>query len=314
MNTDRPRSEKRPGRVWTLLLLCLAGGSVAPAAAQEARTVVDQTGRTVRVPARVERVVSLAPNVTEILYALGVEDRLVGVTQQCNYPPAAAAKPKVGDTLNPSLETLITLKPDLVIGTAEGNRRETIALLERAGIPLYGTHARTVADIFASIRQLAGLMDAPEAGERLAADLEARLDRLERRLAGDPRPRVLVAIWLDPLITAGGDTFLNDVLRRAGAESVTASLSESWPRLSLEAVIESNPDYLVLPRLHSLQARLDDLRERPAWRNVRAVEAGRIVWLDEALLRPGPRIVAAMEDLARALHPDRFSQTEAAWQ
>jgi iron complex transport system substrate-binding protein len=277
--------------------------------------VTDQTGRTVHVPARIERVVSLAPNVTEILFALGVENRLVGVTHQCNFPPAAAAaKPKVGDTLNPSLETLILLKPDLVIGTAEGNRRETIDLLERAGIPLYGTHANTVPEIFASIRQLAELMSVPESGERLAGDLEARLGRLERRLAGAPRPRVLVAIWLDPLITAGGDTFLNDVLRRAGAESVTASLSESWPRLSLEAVIESNPDYLVLPRLHSLQARLDDLRARPAWRNVRAVAAGRIVWLDEALLRPGPRIVAAIEDLARALHPEVCSQTEAARQ
>ena len=299
-------------RTSAVLVLCLMGCSAA--AAQETRTVTDQTGRAVRVPARIERVVSLAPNVTEILYALGVEDRLVGVTHQCNFPLAAAAKPKVGDTLNPSLETLISLKPDLVIGTAEGNRRETIELLERAGIPLYGTHARTVADIFVSIRQLALLMGVPEAGEQVAAGLEARLARLERELAGAPRPRVLVVIWLDPLITAGGDTFLNDVLRRAGAESVTASLSDSWPRLSLEAVIESNPDYLVLPRLHSLQARLDDLRSRPAWRSVRAVEAGRIVWLDEALLRPGPRIVAAMEDLARALHPDRFSQSEAARQ
>ena len=299
-------------RTSAVLVLCLLGCGAA--GAQETRTVTDQTGRTVRVPARIERVVSLAPNVTEILYALGVEDRLVGVTHQCNFPPAAAAKPKVGDTLNPSLETLISLRPDLVIGTAEGNRRETIELLERARIPLYGTHARTVSDIFVSIRQLASLMGVPEAGERLATELEARLTGLERRLTGASRPRVLVAIWLDPLITAGGDTFLNDVLRRAGAESVTASLSESWPRLSLEAVIESNPDYLVLPRLHSLQARLDDLRSRPAWRNVRAVEAGRIVWLDEALLRPGPRIVAAIEDLTRSLHPDRFSQTEAARQ
>ncbi len=311
MNTDRYGARKQAVLAPAVLLVSLLACSAWPASGQEARTVTDQTGRTVRVPARIERVVSLAPNVTEILFALGVEERLVGVTHQCNFPPAAAAKPKVGDTLNPSLETLILLKPDLVIGTAEGNRRETIDLLERAGIPLYGTHANTVAEIFASIRQLAELMGVPESGERLAGELEARLGRLEQRLAGAPRPRVLVAIWLDPLITAGGDTFLNDVLRRAGAESVTASLSESWPRLSLEAVIESNPDYLVLPRLHSLQARLDDLRARPAWRNVRAVEAGRIVWLDEALLRPGPRIVGAIEDLAAALHPDLFSQREA---
>ncbi|MGH9777916.1 MAG: ABC transporter substrate-binding protein, partial [Candidatus Acidiferrales bacterium] len=100
---------------WTsaVLVLCLVGCSALAATAQELRTITDQTGRTVRVPARVERVISLAPNVTEILYALGVEDRLVGVTHQCNFPPAAVAKPKVGDTLNPSLEVLISLKPDL---------------------------------------------------------------------------------------------------------------------------------------------------------------------------------------------------------
>jgi iron complex transport system substrate-binding protein len=314
MNTDEHGLKLQAWCVAAVTLFCVAPGTTLSAAVQSERTVIDQTGRTVRVPTRVERVVSLAPNVTEILFALGVEDRLVGVTHQCNFPPAAAAKPKVGDTLNPSLETLILLQPDLVIGTAEGNRRETIDLLDRAGIPLYGTHARSVPEIFDSIRRIAGLLDVPQAGENLAAELEARLGRLEQLLAGARRPRVLVAIWLDPLITAGGDTFLNDVLRRAGADSVTASLSESWPRLSIEAVIESDPDYLVLPRLHSLQARLDDLRARPAWRHVRAVEAGRIVWLDEALLRPGPRIVPAIEDLARALHPGLFSGPEAARQ
>ena len=279
----------------------------ATAAAQATRTVVDETGRTVQVPARIERVISLAPNVTEILYALGLEDRLVAVTNQCDAPPAARRKPKVGDVVNPSLETMIALKPDVIIGTKIGNRIETVQALEQAGIPLYGVNPHSVSGILVSIRRVAELVDVPERGNELAGQLESKLAALEQRLGGTPRPRVLFVVWLEPLITVGSDTFLNDVLRRAGAESITAGMSESWPHLSLETVIESNPDYIVAPRLPALEARLEELRQRPAWQQVRAAQAARVVWLDEAVLRPGPRIVEAIEELARALHPKSFS-------
>jgi iron complex transport system substrate-binding protein len=275
-----------------LLAACL------PCAAQAPRTVVDETGRTVRVPARVERVISLAPNVTEILYALGLEDRLVAVTNQCDQPPVARAKPRVGDVATPSLETLLALKPDLVIGTTLGNPREVVRALEQVGIPLYGVDPHSVSDIFVSIRHIAEVMGVPERGEQLAARLEAQLAGVEQRAVGGPQPRVLFVIWLEPLITVGSDTFLNDVLRRAGAQSVTAGMKESWPRLSLETVIETNPDYLVLPRLPAIETRLAEVRRQPAWQVVRA----RVVWLDEAVLRPGPRIVDAIEDLTRQLH------------
>ena len=289
------------------LIAAFAGPCPLIAAAAQTRTVVDETGRRVQVPARIERVISLAPNVTEILYALGVEDRVVAVTNQCDTPAAARSKAKVGDVANPSLEIMLALKPDLIIGTTLGNPRETVRALEQTGIPLYGVNPHSVADIFVSIRHMAELMGVPERGEALASKLEARLATLEQRLAGTPRPRVLFVVWLEPLITAGGDTFLNDVLQRAGAESITAEMKESWPHLSLETVIERQPDFIVLPRLPALEGRLDELRRQPAWQPVRAAEPGRAVWLDEAVLRPGPRIVEAIEKLARALHPQSFS-------
>lgn len=291
-----------------LLLACLP----AQAASQTGRTVVDETGRTVPLPERLERVISLAPSVTEIFYALGLEDRLVGVTNQCDFPPAAREKARIGDVVSPSLETILALKPDLVIGTPIGNRRETVAALEQLGLSLYGINPRTVPEIFLSIRHVGELMGVPESGEALAARLEARLAALEGRLARSSHPRVLFVVWLEPLITAGGDTFLNDLLRRAGAESITADLSESWPRLSIETLIERNPDYLILPRTPSLEARFQALREGAAWQAVRAARAHRVVWLDEAVMRPGPRIVEAIEELARALHPDAFAPSEAA--
>ncbi len=306
MDADERRLKAISARFCLLAaLVCVCAPRTV--AAQTTRTVVDETGRTVQVPARIERVISLAPNVTEILYGLGLEDRLVAVTNQCDQPPAARAKPKVGDVVNPSLEKMIALKPDVILGTKIGNRIETVQALEQAGIPLYGVNPRSVADILSSIRHVAELLGVPERGNELAGRLESKLEALEHRIGGAPQPRVLFVVWLEPLITAGSDTFLNDVLRRAGAESMTAGMSESWPHLSLETVIESNPDYLVLPRIPAIEARLGDLRQQPAWQSVRAAQPARVVWLDEAVLRPGPRIVEAIEELARALHPKSFS-------
>jgi iron complex transport system substrate-binding protein len=143
----------------------------------------------------------------------------------------------------------------------------------------------------------------PEAGEALATRLEARLADLQSRTqAAAARPRVLFVIWLTPLFTAGGDTFLNDLFRRAGAESVTAGLAQDWPRLSLEEVIDRDPDYLVLPRTPGLAAGLEQLAQEDPWRQLRAVRENRVVWVDEAVMRPGPRIVDAIEELSRALH------------
>jgi len=294
--------------------VCLATSLPAGAGETQYRTVVDETGRTVRIPARIERVISLAPNLTEILYALGLEDRLVGVTNQCDYPPEARQKRIVGDVLNPSLEEIIQLKPDVVLGTTAGNRRETADALEGLGIPLYGIDPHSVEDVLASVRSIAELLGAPERGAELEARLRARLTALHQRLNTVSRPRVLFAIWLDPLITVGGDTFLNDLLRRAGARSVTADIASDWPRLSLEVALELDPDYLVLPSTHSLKTRLADLSQRRPWDGLRAVEEGRVVWMDDAILRPGPRIVEVIETLARQLHPEAFAAAEAARQ
>lgn len=310
---------KFTGERWAwvgVLGLCLLASLPVPlrAAGQDYRMVEDETGRTVRIPARIERIVSLAPNLTEILYALGLEERLVGVTNQCDYPPAAQQKPKVGDVVNPNLEEIIELRPDLALGTTAGNRRETADALERLGIPLYGIDPHSIEDVLSSIRTLADLLGVGERGAELDARLRARLAALQQRLGGVQRPRVLFAIWLEPLITVGSDTFLNDLLRRAGARSVTNDLHSAWPRLSLEVALELDPDYLVLPNTHSLKSRLADLGNRRPWQSLRAVERGQVIWLDDAVLRPGPRIVAVIETLASKLHPEAFSTAEAARQ
>lgn len=298
---------RRTGRAEVVVLFVVVAGTLAHSTtAQSLRLVVDETGRQVGLPVRVERIVSLAPSLTEILYALGLEARLVGVTDFCDFPLEAKSKPRVGQVINPSLEKIVALKPDLVLGTTAGNRRETATALERLGIPLYGLDPRSVEDVLASIRRLGELLEVAEAGGELEAHLRGRLERVAARVNARARPRVLFVLWVEPLMSVGRKTFVHDALARAGAESVSGDRAEDWPRLSLEEVLRQNPDYLIVPRSPAVESRLQELGGNPVWRELRALREKRVILLDEAVLRPGPRIVDTIEQLARALHPEPF--------
>lgn len=280
--------------------------AVAPAPA--VREVVDETGRTVRVPAEVRRIVSLAPSMTETIYALGAEERLVGVTTFCDYPPEARAKPKIGGAMNPSVEQIVVLKPDLVLAAKTANRRETVEALERLGIAVYANNPHSVDDVLESTRRIAELIGAQEQGEALVAGLRARLVTLKQRLAGRTPRAALFVVWHEPLITIGRHTFLADALRQAGAR-LAVELEQDWPRLSLEEVVRVQPEYLVFASSHSEEVAhtVDDLRARPGWRNLTAIRSGHTATISDAVNRPAPRLIEAIEELARQLHPEAFA-------
>ena len=259
-------------------------------------------------PADVRRIVSLAPNLTETIYALGAQDRLVGVTNYCDYPPDALKKTKIGTALNPSLEAIVGLKPDLVLATTAIDRLETVQSLERLGISVYATDPHTVEEILVSIRNVGDVIGSPQPGEALAASLASRLARLKNRLAGSAPKRILFVVWETPLITMGKNTFLADAVRWAGGESVF-QLTQNWPPVSLEEAVRLQPDALVFasgdPR--NSEKELRNLRAAPGWRAMHAVEQGKIITVSDAIARPGPRLIDAVEELARALHPDAFA-------
>jgi iron complex transport system substrate-binding protein len=261
------------------------------------------------VPAVVERIVSLAPSLTETLFALGLEERIAGVTDYCDYPPAALGKPRVGGAVNPNLEQIVALRPDLVLATRALNRRETVEALERLGIAVYATDPRSVDDVLGSARRLGELAGAAEAAEALVAKLRMRLAALRWHLEGREPRRVLFIVWHDPLISIGHTTFLADALRRAGAESVVESEQE-WPRLSLEEVMRRQPDYLVFASAHAETAgqTFEALRARPGWRRLDAVREGRVAVISDAVNRPAPRLLEAIEQLARQVHPAAFGE------
>ena len=272
------------------------------------RVVTDEVGRRVEISTEVKRIVTLAPNLTETVYALGLEGLLVADTNYCDTPPAAKLKPHVGDPQNPSLESIVALQPDLVLATTSINRLETADALKQLGIAVYTTDPQTVRGMLDSVIHMAQAMGAEKQGTELVARMQQRLDAVQSRLSDRPMVHVLFVVWDQPLMTIGQNTFIADALRWAGAESVVLS-KQKWPRLSLEEVVRLQPDYLVFTSDHGpVATTLSDLRARPGWRDLDAVETGHVVNMSEEAVRPSPGLVDAIEQLAHDVHPEAFAE------
>ena len=279
---------------------------LAPTTPAVAFTVADMLGREVTLAAPPARIVSLVPSVTEILFALGAEDRLVGVTDFCDYPPAARRKPSVGGMVNPNLEVVVSLRPDLVVATTEGNREETFAQLRRLGIPTYLVAAHHVGDVTALVTRLGALAGREAAAATLGAGLERRIDAVRRAVGPLRRPRVLYVLWPEPLIVPGREALVTELIGLAGGESITAADADSYPRYSVEAAVAKAPEVILLAN-HGAQTGPIDRERWQRLTELPAVRAGRLHQVDGNLLhRYGPRIVDGLEQLARAIHPEAF--------
>jgi iron complex transport system substrate-binding protein len=296
-----------PGRVRALTAVVLGAAlvlaSVAPAPGP---TVVDMLGREVTLPALPRRIVSLVPSATELIFALGGEERLVGRTDYCDYPPAASSKPSVGGMLAPNLETMVVLKPDLVIATTSGNREETFTKLTQLGIPVYAIHAARVAEVMDVAARLGTLTGRPAAVTTFVAGLERRLRAVADAVRPYRRPRVLYVLWPEPLIGPARDALVTELIGLAGGESLTAGERGDYPRFSIEAAVARAPEVIVLARHGSGSGPMS----RDKWdrlTSLPAVKAGRIHAVDGNLMhRYGPRMVDGVESLARVIHPEAF--------
>ncbi len=259
-----------------------APNAVGPQSIPALREVTDEAGRMIRIPRIPQRIVSLTPNLTETLYAFGLQDRLVGDTNYCDYPEDAQHKPKVGNVINPSLEAIVALHPDLVLATKMSNRLETVRSLADVGIPSYTTDPHTVAEIISSMQRLADILGVPEVGNALTKDLQRRLDDLQRRLAPLPPRHVLFVTWTQPLMSIGKDTFIADALRYAGAESIVDA--QGWPQVSLEEVARIQPDFLVFAGNHTetMPVGVEALSGLPGWRILDAVRNHRYIMTSDA--------------------------------
>jgi iron complex transport system substrate-binding protein len=248
-----------------------------------------------------QRIVSLTPALTEILFAVGAGDRVVGVTQYCDFPPAAKAKPKVGGYVNPSVESVLALKPDLVLVSPGPGNRDSALAMQRAGLRLEIVSAETLEESLAAIEAVARLVGAEATGRDLAASVRARLDVVTKRVLGKPRVRTLFCVQTDPIIAAGRDTLPSQLLELAGGSNVVAAVR--YPRLDVEAVAAAKPELILQARMDVASgAAHDEDAFWKRWPAIPAVARGRVVVLpDDLALRPGPRVADAAEELAAIL-------------
>jgi iron complex transport system substrate-binding protein len=273
------------------------------------RDIVDDAGRRVSLPTRVDRVISLAPNLTEIVFAVGAGDRLVGNTTYCDYPAQAKAIEKVGDTLHPSLERIIALRPQVVLISTASQLEVFTQQLQNQNIAVFVTDPHDLEGVFRSITQIGEILGQSTTATELVNRLRARTAAVEQAVKQAPKPKVFYQLSAEPLYTAGKDAFATDLMRRAGVISVTADVPGAWPKYSAEAALAARPDAIILPTGGSMGSGNETVAE--PLRNSPAVAQGRVYKInDDHLTRPGPRAVDGLEEMARALHPELFkSQT-----
>lgn len=295
-----PRTTSRIRRPGAFLAALAALALAAQATASEA--VTDGAGRHVELPAAPSRIVSMAPAVTEMLYALGLGSRIVGVSDFCRIPSGAPAPERIGGLVNPDLEKIVSLEPDLAIATTSGNYLEDADRITSLGIPVYTVDTPTVDAVLSTLGDLGRLLGAPDRAASLVGDLRRRIEAVKARVAGRRRVRVLFVVWGDPLLVPGRGTFINDALAIAGADSISSKATARWAEYGIEQVVAEAPEVILTVPDNAAFARA--LPSDPRWRSVPAVAAGRIHVIGNEIQQPGPGIVDGIEEVAALLHPD----------
>jgi iron complex transport system substrate-binding protein len=261
----------------------------------------------VSLPARVTRVISLAPNLTEIIFAVGAGDRLVGRTSYCDYPAAAAAVTEVGDTLNPSLERIIALQPQVVVISTASQLEVFTQQLQDQNIAVFVTNPQDLEGVFRSIGQIGQMLGQAEQATQLVQRLRERTATVEQAVKSETPVRVFFQIAPTPLYTAGREAFVTDLMRRAGASSVTADVPGAWPRYSDESALAAKPEAIILPTGGSMGSANEIVAE--ALKRSPAVLQNRVYKINgDHLVRPGPRAIDGLEEIAMALHPESFKR------
>ena len=265
------------------------------------RTVKDELGRSVEVPDHPHRVVCLVPSVVDIVYSLGAGEYVVAISDFTKYPKEALQKPSIGLPLNPSMETILALHPDLVLGSGDMNTLESTGHLQRLGIPVFIVDPHGIEGIYASILRLGWALNREPDANTLVARLRTRVDAVKARVSGKPKVRVFMAIWYDPVMTIGKRAFISELIDAAGGRSVTDDIAQEWPEVSLETIVTRQPDALLL--MSGSNNTLGELKTRPGWEHLKAVREGRVYYTDERIQYPSPIAFDVLEDLAKQFHP-----------
>lgn len=268
------------------------------------RAYVDDAGRRMYFAKPPARIVSLAPSITEMLFAIEAGEQLVGVTDFCDFPPDALQKPKVGYS-NPNLESLVALQPDLVVAPNDFLKPDVIVKLEQLKIPVFILTDKNVEGIFVHIQTLGRIVGRSSKADTVAMQLRHQVAVIQRRIQGRAPVRMLYVLNSQPLITVGPGSFIDQLIRMAGGTNVAAKSATPYPRLSMEAVLQEDPEVLVFPVGKAEGISESEQQAWHQWSTMTAVKQGRLHQISaDWLNRPGPRITRGLEALVEILHPD----------
>ena len=295
--------------VTIILGLLLATSCSQPSVQKNAPsgTYTDDTGRTVQIRGTVQRIISLSPSNTEMVYALGLQDKLVGVTSYDNYPPDAKNKTIVSDFSTIDMEKIVNAKPDLVLADSI-QQKDTIPALEKMGITVYTLSPNTMDEIYHDLKTLGQITGKTKEADSLAAGLTARVQAVAdktTKLTVNNKPRVLFVTWYDPIWTAGSDTMIQSLIEKAGGTNIAADLN-GYATITLESVIQRNPQVIIVTNsMGDQHTTLDYIKSNDQFKATDAVKNGKVYEIDADVFgRTTPRIVDGLETLAKLLHPE----------
>ena len=268
---------------------------------------IDELGREVAIPYPPKRIVSLAPNITEILFSLGLDKEIVGVSIHCNFPEKAKSKARVGSYISLDFERTISLKPDLIIATGAGNTREMVERLEKLGFPTYVIFPKNFNNILKSIGHLGQVLGRDKEATGIIQGMKQRSQRVIELTKDLSRPKVFLQIGEAPIFTAGKGSFADDLITLAGGENIAGKEKEMYPRWGMEEILKRSPEVILISSMNPRGDYQRVLREWSRWKMIPAVKNGRVHLIDSDLIdRPSPRIIEGLEEMARILHPERF--------
>lgn len=279
----------------------------APSSHSSSQQFMDEVGREVILPSPPKKIVSLAPNVTEILFGLGLDQEIVGVSIHCNFPERAKSKVRVGSYITLDFEKIVSLKPDLIIATGAGNTRDMVERLERLGFPIYVIFPKNFEEVLQSIGHVGQVVDRKKEAAEIIQEMKRRRQKVTELTRGLPRPRVFLQIGEAPIVTVGKDSFADDLIRLAGGDNVAGNEKTMYPRFGMEEILKLSPEVILVSSMNPRGNYQKVLQEWSRWKTIPAVRNGRIHLIDSDLIdRPSPRIIEGLEEMARILHPEKF--------
>jgi iron complex transport system substrate-binding protein len=276
------------------------------------RLLTDEMGRKVKIPYPAKRIISLAPSITEILFALGLNEEIAAITNFCDYPEAALRKPKIGGFVNPDTEKIVSLKPDLIIGIRDGNRMDTVDRLTDFGLPVYLIDPKGFDGVMETIKNIGDVLGREKESRRMTTDMVAKREKMIALTQSLPKPKVFFQVGDLPLITVGKGTLADDLIRLAGGRSISESELASYPSYSIETILAKAPEIIIMSSMESKKDHMNLVKKWQNWKSIPAVKMNAIHVIDSNIVdRPTPRIIEGLEAMARIIHPEVFKEKTA---